>query len=109
MPKGACMWIVYILLCSDDSYYIGSTNDLARRFHDHQSGRGGAYTRSHQPLRILHAEEHPDKSSALKREAQLKKCHNIDPAHTQFENFGDLWLPTSLKSSIPAFEHILAK
>lgn len=67
------MWTVYVLLCSDNSYYIGSTNNLKKRFNNHQSGNGGAYTQSHRPLRIVYTEEHPDKSSALRRESQLKK------------------------------------
>ena len=67
------MWTVYILLCSDNSYYIGTTNDLEKRFKDHQTGKGGAYTRSHKPTKVLYTEKYPDKSSALKREAMLKK------------------------------------
>ena len=66
-------YFVYILLCSDNSYYIGSTNNLKKRFAAHKVGKGGAYTRSHRPLKILHTEKHPDKSSALRREVQLKR------------------------------------
>ena len=67
------MWTVYILLCNDNSYYIGSTNNLEKRFQNHQAGKGGAYTRSHKPLKILYTEKYPDKSTALRREAQLKR------------------------------------
>jgi len=67
------MWFVYIILCSDNSYYIGTTDNIDRRFRDHQKGNGGAYTRSHKPLKVVYIEECINKSSALKRELQLKK------------------------------------
>ena len=71
------MWYVYILLCRGNSYYIGITNNLERRFKDHQEGKGGAYTKSHKPIRLVYSEPHPDRSSALKREIQLKKLSRI--------------------------------
>lgn len=66
-------WYVYILRCGDGSYYTGSTNDPERRFKAHSSGRGGKYTRSHLPVEPVYVQEVPDKSSALKREIQLKR------------------------------------
>jgi putative endonuclease len=66
------MWNVYVLLCSDGSFYTGISTNPQQRFLDHTSGRGGAYTRSHKPVKIIYLEKHPDKSSALKREAQIK-------------------------------------
>lgn len=65
-------WIVYILLCSDKSLYTGITNNLSQRFRDHKAGKGGAYTRSHKPIKLIYSEQLPDKSTALKREAQIK-------------------------------------
>lgn len=47
---------MYILECSDGSYYVGSTWDPARRVHEHNSGRGGAYTRRRQPVELVYAE-----------------------------------------------------
>jgi len=66
------MYYVYLLLCQDGSLYTGSTNNLQKRFADHKSGKGGAYTRSHPPLKIVYQEARPDRSSALKREFQIK-------------------------------------
>lgn len=71
------MWYVYILLCSDNSLYTGSTNDLDKRFSTHQNGKGGKYTRSHKPLKIIHSEEFPTKSEALKREIEIKSWKRI--------------------------------
>ena len=66
-------WHVYILLCSDNSLYTGITKDIKKRFLDHKTGRGGAYTRSHMPVKIVYSEMAPDKGSALKRETEIKK------------------------------------
>jgi len=66
------MWYVYLLLCSDNSLYTGITTDVNKRFLDHKNGKGGAYTRSHPPVKIVYSEKLKDKSSALKRELQIK-------------------------------------
>lgn len=67
------MYFVYILLCKDGTYYIGSSNNVDRRFKDHINGKGGRYTRSHEPQKLVYVEQLASKSKALKREAQLKK------------------------------------
>lgn len=66
------IWFVYILLCIDDSYYTGVTNDVDRRFRDHLNGDGARYTKSHPPIKILFTEQCKTKSEALKREAEIK-------------------------------------
>jgi len=66
------MWSVYILLCSDNSLYTGISPDVELRFKEHQKGRGGAYTRSHKPLRIVFRENVASRSAALKRELEIK-------------------------------------
>lgn len=66
------MWFVYVLLCEDNSLYTGSTNNLEKRFLDHKNGKGGKYTRSHKPLKLIYKEEFATKSEALKREIEIK-------------------------------------
>lgn len=66
------MWYVYILLCEDRSFYTGISNNPQQRFVDHKNGKGGAYTRTHKPLKIIHQEQLGSKSHALKRELQIK-------------------------------------
>ncbi|MHB8420966.1 MAG: GIY-YIG nuclease family protein [Myxococcales bacterium] len=66
-------WFVYFLRCRDGSLYAGATNDLARRLLAHNRGRGAAYTRSRRPVRLAYWEEAGDRSSALRREAALKR------------------------------------
>jgi putative endonuclease len=67
------MWYVYILRCNDGSFYTGSTTDIHRRLKEHSSGKGGDYTRTHRPVELVHKETFQDRSSAQKREAQIKK------------------------------------
>lgn len=66
------MWFIYILLCQGGSLYTGITKDVEKRLNEHKSGRGGAYTRSHRPLRIIYTEQAESRSAALKREAEIK-------------------------------------
>jgi len=65
-------WQVYILLCSDNSLYTGITTDMERRFREHAAGRGAKYFRGRQPLRVIYLEQGHDRSSATRREAQIK-------------------------------------
>ncbi|WJL94389.1 GIY-YIG nuclease family protein [Microbacterium sp. ET2] len=46
------MGYVYILRCADGSFYVGSTNDLARRLTQHNAGMGSAYTRRRLPVQL---------------------------------------------------------
>ena len=74
MRKGIMfsMYFVYLIECGDKSIYTGITNNLERRFNQHAKGEGGHYTSSKQVVKIVYTEEHPDRSSALKREAEIK-------------------------------------
>lgn len=65
-------WIVYILRCADDTLYTGITNDLENRLAMHESGKGAKYLRGRTPFTLAYTETHPDKSTALKRELQIK-------------------------------------
>ena len=66
------MYYVYILECRDKTLYTGITTDVKRRFKEHQSGKGGAYTRAKKVKRILYTEQFSDRSLASKREAEIK-------------------------------------
>ena len=64
---------VYIVECSDGTYYTGWTTDPERRVRTHNSGRGAKYTRSRLPVKLIHTETYEDKSEALRREAEIKR------------------------------------
>ncbi len=66
------MYYVYILKCKDGTLYTGMTTDLQRRFKEHKSGRGAYYTKWKKVIKIVYSEEQPDRSSAMKRELEIK-------------------------------------
>ena len=66
------MYFVYIIECNDKSLYTGITTDVERRFNEHKNKIGGHYTSSKEVVRVAYIEQHPDRSSALKRERQIK-------------------------------------
>lgn len=66
-------YIVYMVRCRDDSLYTGITTDLERRLCEHNSGKGAKYTRGRGPVELVYREAVPDKSTALCREAAMKK------------------------------------
>lgn len=68
-------WCVYIILCSDDTLYTGITNDIARRFEQHANRRGAKYFRGRKPKQLVYLEPGHNRSSATKREIDLKKLN----------------------------------
>ena len=66
-------WYVYILRCADGSLYTGITTDLTRRIRQHNDGTASRYTRSRRPVKLVYQERKRSQSSALKREAAIKK------------------------------------
>jgi putative endonuclease len=65
-------WFVYILKCSDDTLYTGITNNVSKRIEDHEKGVGAKYTKGRSPFQLLFTEKHPNRSSASKREIEIK-------------------------------------
>ena len=58
----------------DGQLYTGITTDIQRRWQEHSSGKGGArYFRTRKPQQVCLLEGHPDRSSASRREAEIKK------------------------------------
>ena len=63
---------VYILKCSDGSYYTGSTNNLYLRISQHKAGQGANYTKKHLPIKLLYYEEFDRIDDAYYREKQIQ-------------------------------------
>ncbi len=62
----------------DGQLYTGITTDIQRRWQEHCSGKGGArYFRTSKPERLCFIEQYPDRSSASKREAEIKKMPKL--------------------------------
>jgi len=66
-------WTIYFLRCNDNSLYTGITTDIKRRLHQHNNTKLGAkYTRARRPVVLVYSETAIDKSTASKREYQLR-------------------------------------
>ena len=73
------MWWVYIVECSDKSLYTGITTDTDRRVIEHNtSTKGAKYTRSRRPVSLIYKEQYENRSSASKREYEIKKLKRAD-------------------------------
>lgn len=70
---GMTDWQVYIIHCSDDSYYTGITTDVERRFEEHRRGKGAKYFYGRAPLEVVYTEWCEDRSTASRREAEIKQ------------------------------------
>jgi putative endonuclease len=67
-------WHVYMVECADGTLYSGVTTDLVRRITEHNSSEKGAkYTRAKRPVKLMYSEQFPDRSTASKREYELKQ------------------------------------
>lgn len=73
-------WYTYIIQCSDvrRSLYTGITNNLAKRFLAHNSGKGAKFTRGRGPLTIIGVFHCNSKSDALKLEFKIKKLSRAE-------------------------------
>ena len=66
-------YYVYILLCSDGSFYTGYTNNVDERARLHACGKGARYTKMHKPKRVAYVEVLDSRASAMKREKAIKR------------------------------------
>jgi putative endonuclease len=68
------VYYAYILKCSDDTLYVGSTSDLERRLHQHNNSKAGAhYTKIRRPVALVYNEQLETYAEVRKREGELKR------------------------------------
>ncbi|MEO5646538.1 MAG: GIY-YIG nuclease family protein [Candidatus Paceibacterota bacterium] len=73
------MYYAYILKCNDDTLYVGSTNDLERRVHQHNTAKNGAhYTKIRRPVVLMYNETFETYAEVRKREGELKRLKRQD-------------------------------
>ena len=77
-PKGSMhnnlyyMFYVYILLCSDNSFYTGHTANLKKRVQNHNNNQGSFYLKSKLPVKLAYYKLYKTKAEAMLREKQIK-------------------------------------
>ena len=64
---------VYVVRCHNGSLYTGHTSDLPKRIADHNSGRGGMYTRVNRPVSLLASWDFDSEREAIAVERSIKK------------------------------------
>ncbi|AOW18347.1 hypothetical protein LPB03_13190 [Polaribacter vadi] len=85
------VYYVYILLCSDKSFYTGMTNDLERRIIEHKSGKSkDSYTSSRLPLELKWYLECSDPRDAIQYEKKIKGWSRRKKQALIDENWDDL-------------------
>ena len=71
MPEST--WWLYLLECRGGGIYVGIAQDVEARFRRHAAGHGALYTRIKPPLRVLASRGFPDRRSAARAEAAMKR------------------------------------
>jgi len=66
-------YFVYILECSDNSFYVGCTNNIEKRVKQHNQSKWGAhYTKTRRPVILKYSEQFKTLIEARRREAEIK-------------------------------------
>lgn len=80
-------WYVYVILCDDGSLYKGHTDNLERRYYQHQCGNGAMHTKRHKPVRRLYYEELNTIEEVIKREKYFKSGSGREFIKAQLGDF----------------------
>jgi len=67
-------WYVYLVVCSDGTYYCGASNNVPKRVKTHNRGKGARYTRTRRPVELLCTSPPMEKGAALSFERKVKKA-----------------------------------
>lgn len=73
-------WSLYIIEASDKTYYTGITTDVERRFSQHLDGTGARFFYGRRPVAVVYREDGHDRSSASRREAEIKRLSRREKA-----------------------------
>lgn len=80
MYNNLVAYAVYILRTSSNTFYTGQTNNLVKRLkqHKNKTSKSAKYMRGFKSFELVYKETHPTLSSALKREAEIKKLSHAE-------------------------------
>lgn len=83
-------WCVYILTTSDFHFYTGITNNMPKRWQKHRSKQGAKYFRGKRPIAISYQEPEHSRSSASKREYEIKQLTRKQKEQLIIQSYGPL-------------------
>ena len=75
-----------MIYCSDESLYTGISNDVEKRYAQHVAQKGAKYFRGRKPEKLVYLEKGHDRSSATKREIEIKKLSRENKKQLIFSN-----------------------
>ncbi len=85
------LYFVYLLRCSDQSFYVGVTNNIDRRLIEHQSGKDvHCFTYQRRPVSLVFCAPYTYIQNAIDREKQLKRWSKQKKEALIRENFNRL-------------------
>lgn len=84
------MGYMYILICSDGSYYTGSTKYLNRRLDQHRRGEGSNYTKKRLPVKLIYFEAYSRIDHAFYREKQVQGWSRKKKESLMRQDFSEL-------------------
>ena len=94
------LYYVYILLCSDGPTYTGITNDITRRFEEHEKGRNATcFTFKRRPLKLVFHQEFNDVIQAIYSEKKIKKWSGKKKLALANEDFDLLQILSECRNS----------
>jgi predicted GIY-YIG superfamily endonuclease len=94
----------YMILCSDGTYYVGHTDDLERRFAEHEQGGKCAYTSLRRPVKLVWCEQFTTREEAKATEVRIKKWNQTKKAALIRGDFGTI-SSAARKSDWEEYEH----
>ena len=68
---------VYIVVCSDGTFYVGSTSDLRERERAHNEGHGAEYTATRLPVRMVYSETHFRTTSRIEPSSSFSSSSTV--------------------------------
>ncbi len=69
---------MYVVECSDGSFYTGYATDVERRVAEHDAGEGAKYTRGRTPVTLRHVESFETRAAAQRREYEIKQLSRAE-------------------------------
>ena len=100
---------VYILRCSDGSYYTGQTDDIEKRFAEHQNGIKCVYTKRRRPVDLFFSEYFATRDEARDAERQIKGWTRRKKEALMKRDWDELVRLSNLKAeSLPKFAQPVA-
>ena len=88
-------WVYILASRKHGTLYIGVTNNIARRIHEHRKGRGSGFVRKYRVTRLVYVETHEDIKHAIQREKTMKewprawKIRQIESVNPEWKDLYD--------------------